>query len=283
MFLSRLKVLFVSLLFFSNGFCQDETRSKIKIIDFYLFSGMHFYPVGSSNISDFQKLAPESILLKEDMTGYNSFNGRYVNGNSIYSVLLGIRFKENKAPLLRLGLNYTASNNLQNFLFKEEIFPYDTLTSSQTGEQYYLDSTTWKSYSMYHSSEQIRLDASLVYRTNAEARWSLFTGIGTMIGFAFNSVANISYHESYTTGGYQTSSYSTNNYVSETHSTKNYLSTSLYIPLGIDFRIGKNREFWKRIHLLYEIRPTMNFAFVPELKPLVNVSLIQNVGLKFSI
>lgn len=27
-----------------------------------------------------------------------------------------------------------------------------------------------------------------------------------------------------------------------------------YVPLGVDFRLGKNNEFWNRIHILMEIQ-----------------------------
>jgi len=52
--------------------------------------------------------------------------------------------------------------------------------------------------------------------------------------------------------------------------------------LGIDFRIGKKREFWKRTHLFYELRPGINVTSIPELRPITNASVQHGIGLRVS-
>jgi hypothetical protein len=48
---------------------------------------------------------------------------------------------------------------------------------------------------MDYSSNQLRLDASLIFRTNADARWSAFAGVGINAGVSLNSNTTIYYHE----------------------------------------------------------------------------------------
>jgi hypothetical protein len=57
-------------------------------------------------------------------------------------------------------------------------------------------------------------------------------------------------------------------------------STSIFIPMGVDFRMGKNREFWKRLHLYYEMKPSITYTAIPELKRITTVNLINSFGIK---
>jgi len=168
---------------------------------------------------------------------------------------------------------------------------YDSLTSGQTGQKVFLDSVTSNLYGMYYNSDQLRLDASIIFRTNPEARWSLFTGVGFNVGFSINSNTDVYYSKFNDTEirrevGSRTfssfsSNYSENNGKSERFINKTNIAFSTFIPMGIDFRIGKTSEFWKRIHLFYEARPGINVTLIPELHTLTNVSLQQGIGLKF--
>src|SRR5690606_33840629 len=134
--------------------------------------------------------------------------------------------------------------------------PYDTLTSSQTGQVVYIDSVYTQNYSMDYVSEQLRLDGSVIFRTNPEGRWSLYAGIGFTVGLSVNATTEI-YYSKYgrietrypngqTSHSYQY--YYPGSYISKTETFRNKtnFSVSPYIPMGVDFRIGKKREFWKR-------------------------------------
>ena len=57
-------------------------------------------------------------------------------------------------------------------------------------------------------------------------------------------------------------------------------STAIFIPMGVDFRMGKNREFWKRLHLYYEMKPSITYTAIPELKRITTVNLINSFGIK---
>jgi hypothetical protein len=270
---------------FSNSNAQEKTP-RVRISEFHLQTGFQYYPAETTSLEDFRKLAPNSILLKEDLPSYNSFG--YYNGRGNFSsVQLGLTFKNHPNALLRVGLSNMGVSGLQNSYSKQDNFPYDTLTSSATGEQTFIDSVSSQSYFMNHSSRQIRLDAALIFRTDASARWSLFAGIGASLGVNYNATTYISYYRNNyinnQNGNSYYNGYSNNgSEKTETFTTKNYLTTTAYIPMGVDFRIGKNQAFWKRLHLYYEIKPSISMTQIPALRTITTVNMTQALGLKVS-
>ncbi len=269
---------------FSNSNAQEKTP-RVRISEFHLQTGFQYYPNGTTSLEDFQKLAPNSILLKEDLSSYSSFGNYYNGAGNFSSVHLGLTFKNHPNALLRVGItNMLGVSGLQNGFTKEDYFPYDTLTSSATGEQTFIDSVSSQSYFMNHSSRQIRLDAALIFRTDASARWSLFAGIGASLGVNYNATTFISYYRnSYINsqnGNSYNYGYNNGSEKTESFTTKNYLTTTAYIPMGVDFRIGKNQPFWKRLHLYYEIKPSISMTQIPALRTITTVNMTQALGLK---
>ncbi|MCU0440132.1 MAG: hypothetical protein MUC49_19765 [Raineya sp.] len=272
---------------------QLKTIKKIRVHDIYIqtgvFSGRNTY----GTLADFKLIAPESVLLKDNMTGFSpSVLGGY-NSRRFFSVMFGLQFSDKqkttykKSPSLRLGISYFSGTNLLGSLYKEDCKSYDTLISAQTGQTVYIDSVNSKYYNMNYSSQQLRFDGSLIFRTNPEARWSIFTGIGITAGFSINANTDIYYSNfdkttRYTNGNVSYSVPSSNDYKTEKFRNKNNFGASAYIPIGIDFRIGKKREFLKRTHLFYELRPSINITSIPELQTITNVGIQHGLGLRIS-
>jgi hypothetical protein len=284
---------------FFSVFGQEQQPKKIKkisITDIYIQSGFFSARNNDGTPSDFKKLAPQSVLLNNIMPDFYQPGGFSSTSNNMFSVLLGLQFNDKPKtfyegnPLLRVGISYISGTTLTGGLFDEVRKPYDTLTSSQTGQTVYIDSINTKNYSMSYSSEQLRLDGSLIFRTNPESRWSIFTGMGITAGVSFNANTNIYYNsngkaEARYANGNSFSSYgysSSGNIKTEKFRNKTNIGLSIYIPLGIDFRIGKKREFWKRTHLFYELRPGINVTSIPELRPITNASVQHGIGLRVS-
>jgi hypothetical protein len=274
---------------------QTKTLNKISISEIYVQTGIYSGHSSMGTLTDFKLLAPQSILLNRDFSDYSSSNGLILNNNTMFSVVLGIQFsdKQNtsykKNPLLRLGVTYFSGTTLTGNLYKENTKTYDTLTSTNTGQTVYMDSIIRKNLGMNYSSEQLRFDGSLIFRTNPEARWSLFTGIGVTAGFSFNAYSEIYFShtnsiEARFPNGNSSTYYSHfgNDWETEKFRNKNNLAFSTYIPMGIDFRIGKKSEFWKQIHLFYEFRPGINMTSIPELRTFTNATIQNVLGLKVS-
>jgi len=277
---------------------DQKTVKRISISEFYVQVGLLSERMEHRSLSDFKKLAPQSVLLNKNLADYNNFSGSVLASNAIFSAMVGIKFSNKERtnyranPVIRLGISYFSGTQLLGVLGNSYRKTYDSLTSGQTGQKVYLDSVTSNLYGMYYTSDQLRLDGSIIFRTNPEARWSLFTGIGFNVGLSINSNTDIYYSKFKDTqvrnpdGSRNFSShssfYSEYNGKTERFRNKTTIGFSTFIPMGIDFRIGKNSEFWKRIHLFYEVRPGINIASIPELQTITNASLQQGIGLKLS-
>lgn len=266
-------------------FAQEATPTKtdkkcsFHITEVQLQNGFQLNPMPHTNLLDFQAMAPNSALLATDFSSFSLAN-RQATGGSFHALSVGIKFKKSN-PTLRLGIAYLMNNNLNMAYEKVIKYAYDTLTSSQTGTQTILTHDSLYRYSMTNLSKQLRLDAALIFRTNESARWSLYAGVGASLGYTIESTTRIDYtienmdrpkSKENTIDSRQT----------EIFENKNYLTSSIYAPLGIDFRMGKKREFWKHLHLTYELKPSINFVAIPEIKTATVVGMVSTGGLRYS-
>jgi hypothetical protein len=255
---------------------QEEdalVKSKLKITDVYILPGGMMQNITSGTLADFQKLSPQSVLLRQSFAGYTSSSGLRTAGNAFISGAIGISSYNEKTktisnPQIHLGFIYFSDNILSANYSSSERRRFDTLTSNQTGMYYYRDSIISKYYSMNYTTEQLRLDASVVYRTNYESRWSIFGGLGLEAGGSLNAATDVTYTETInieTSGGTVSNVFASTNSINEHFKNKNSWSATVYLPLGIDYRIGKKREFFKRLHLYAELRPGLNYTEINEI------------------
>ena len=297
--MKNVALLIISLAMTNNLVAQlDKTKEvkRIRINEISFQTGLIADRAANIKIDDFQKLAPQSVLLKNDFTGYsdNSSYGIY-GGLNMFSALVGIQFLDKQKtgyksnPQLRLGLNYVSSTSVAGGAFKEDRKAFDTLTSNQTNDIYLVDSVTTRYYGLEYSSQQLRLDGSLIFRTNTERIVTLFTGFGFMAGMSLNSKTNIRQQENKsidvqnpTDDGTVNSNYNynTSKNVSEVFYNISSFGLSTYIPMGVDFRMGNKKEFWKNLHLFYELRPALNFTKIQNIQTIVNTSFQHGIGLK---
>ncbi|MEO6668982.1 MAG: hypothetical protein ABIN36_05875 [Ferruginibacter sp.] len=296
-------LIFVSISFSASAQQQNsKSISRIQVNSLYVQTGFLLQGGADGTLADFNRLAPNSTLM-----GSNNLNNFFetrtssVSVDGIFSVMLGLQFsnKQKQAykanPLLRLGVSYFSGNTLTYRINNNESKTFDTLTSALTGETFYLDSSISKDYSMKYSLEQLRFDGSLIFRTNPESRCSLFAGIGFTVGYSLNAKTVIEYdYSSYqqvrspgtnsvSAYGAYSSRYNGDNTKRERFKNKNNFGASVYIPLGFDFRLGRKRPFFKRIHLYYELRPGVNFTDIPELRKTTNASILSAFGLRVGL
>lgn len=294
--INYLSALTFILLSFST-FGQDEKPVKrISISDLQIYTGILVEHDIIGTFEDFSPLAPQSEILKSDMSDFSNPPKYAVAGNPSVSVLMGVQFrdKDKKAykanPLLRLGFNYFTGTTLTSGLGKSYGIPYDTLMSSQTGKPIYIDSGFLESYGLSYSSKQLRFDGSLIFRTNPAARLSVYSGIGITAGISIASWTNIHYmKKSYRYSSafeyrdvFGMSKYDRTESRNEDYKNKMNYSASAYIPIGIDFRLGRDNKFLKHIHLFYELKLAMGFTSIPELYTVTNTNYQHGLGLRIS-
>lgn len=278
---------------------HNKTVKRIHINEYFVQTGGVAGAYSKGSLNDFIILAPNSVLLNSNLIPSPQTDGpifhQHNNYNSMFSVMLGFQFSDKQKTKyknniqLRLGITYSSNSTLAGGMYNTETKTFDTLTSSQTSQQIYVDSVITKSLGMNYNSDQLRLDGALIFRTNPEARWSLFSGIGLTAGVSFNAKTKIYYNKQIVIQNHRPNENryfinSVDNYsVTEEFTNKNNFGFSAYIPLGIDFRIGKKNNFWKRTHIFYELRPSINVTYIPELRTVMNTYVQHGIGIKISM
>lgn len=267
---------------------KGDSKCRMVVTSAMLQTGMSNTLQSPSTLDDFKKIAPNSSILGQDFSAYTNRWGGQANSVQFFNAMVGISFKDKannslkSNPLLRLGISYYSGSGMSNGYGYELTKPYDTLISSQTGSSIYIDSVYSENVTMDYKYQQVRFDGSIIFRTKPEERWSLYGGVGFSFGASINSQTSISISSSATVSSeFQgPNGIINNNFVNETYRNKTNFGASVYLPLGIDFRIGKKREFWKQIHMFYELRPGVNTLSIPELGKMTSATLQQGLGIK---
>lgn len=274
------------LLFSISLLSAGATQAQVSIQELYLQSGA-FYGQSNGSLSDFQTLAPQSSILQQDLSAYQntSFWNDFGPGQS-QSLGIGLGLAKLPNATLRLGLMHVNQNSaLQTNGEYTEAFAFDTLTSAQTGAQIYIDSFSTHGYWARYNQKQLRLDASLIFRYKADKRWSFYGGIGVNFGLSYDAKTNVHQYNINWTGaqmyGYSNEQSSQGSHVNESFENKGGFGLGIYAPLGIDFQVGKKREFWKPIHLYMELRPGFNVNQIAGLGSNFSVGNFSNLGLRF--
>ena len=274
---------------------SSAVKHRIKITEVYVQTGFVAHNKAVNTLDDFRKLAPQSTLLDSNFNGYSSHSNAFTNNVGFaFSTLVGINFLNhqktnyNSNPQLRLGISYMSGISMSRSLRKEDTKPYDTLTSSQTGEIILIDSVSTNHFNMQYNNEQLRLHASLIFRTNPKARWSLYTGAGITAGMSFNAHTQIGFSHSNSTtvnnsGNYYGDTYGSYDQTTEDFINKNSFGFSAFIPLGVDWRVARKREFWKRLHLYCELGEQIDFSTVPELRTYTSSGITFSLGLRVTV
>lgn len=280
-------ILLLLLSFSSVVYSQNES-AKFKITDTYILAGVQFTPQSSTSFADIQRLAPQSTLLGQDFTGYDSYSYRGYSGNGQLAFRVGLQSIKNPNRELQLGVSYGIGMLVSNYQSRTETIPYDTFTSAQTGEQIVVDSVLTSHVSSRYTADQFQIEASYIFRMDPTARWSFFGGVGAGLGTSLNAATSVYTFDSKSTNtvklsdDYSTSYLSTNfdDGLREEFENKNVVNAAIFIPAGLDFRIGKRKEFWQQMHLFAELRPTISMVNIPELNPTLIPSLQSNVGFR---
>jgi len=298
------RVLITSLIIsFGFNVCAQESEEKIKrmkVTDFYLTGGFVMSTLPAWSIADFQTLTPNSQLMDTDFVGYDTYSNYSQNApmnmmtNRQVSMMLGFSFsnkdktKMKGNPHLRIGLTYRSGDLLAGNAWRTDRYTFDTLSSSG-GAEYTVDSVFNNNYRMNYSSQQLHLDISVLFRTSPERKASLFGGIGITSGVGLNSRTDINYAQDVSTvvnyPSYQEWQGNLGFNVGQNETNKNEMAYgfSAYVPMGLDIRLGNRNEFWKRIHLSLEMRPSLNVFVSPELGTMTTFASYHGIGMKVNL
>ncbi|MBU3675614.1 MAG: hypothetical protein FGM54_00295 [Chitinophagaceae bacterium] len=274
-----------------------NAQSKVKVSEFSVSTGSFMQESPISQFADWQRMAPGSSLLptlSKDLNSFDQMNSE-INGGNVWSANLGLQFTDragmryNRNPLLRLGIQYQGASVLSQSFHKQTIYAHDTLTSSQTGEQTYVDSIQVEHYDINYRQKRLMLDASLIFRTKSQSRWGLYAGIGMSLGASFRNQTELNYSMYKGTSGivpmhdmvFHNMFGNNNDNRHEHFANKASFAGALYIPLGATFRLSNKHEFWNKISLTFETRPGLYWSGIPELTTTtLNTGVATQVGFR---
>jgi hypothetical protein len=258
----------------------QEEKPAVRISEVQLLTLADYSKTPFGTLQDMQKIAPQSILLQQDFSGYNLGSYSSIFTQNSFNMMLGLSFRDKPGMTLRAGVGYSDRTLQGVSLGNNERFRHDTLTSSQTGQQFFVDSAVYRGVYAYYNSQFLSLETSLIFRTNSEARWSLYGGVGLSFGIGFNGRTDVTRHEYWSIESPISTNYGNVLYESESISSRNSFFYSVNTPLGVDFRIGKKREFWNRLHLMYELRPAITVYNLAGEQNRLTPQLNQSLGLR---
>jgi len=267
----------------------QETVKPVSVKEVYVQIGTPYNWNNAVTPNDFMRVFSQSVFLKEDMTGYQQSGGSYSYGESKFAVQMGLKFRNKEKTdfrnaTLRVGLVGTDGVSFGSTLYKSNTFHYDTLISQKTGAQYFVDSQSFSSYAMNYQSTNLLLDVALIYRNNSSKRWSLFGGFGIAAGASItaNGIVRKDQYNNVANGFGSSSNSSSNNSQQEVFKGPKNILVSAYIPLGVDFKLSKKNNFFSKIHLFYEMQPSLAYAKVDGFGSFSNLKVMNALGTRIN-
>ena len=282
---NRLFVVSLFMLIVSMVNAQEVTKTQLQFTGFSFGVGPFSFSSNISSIETFKTLAPNSTFLKADLSGYtdshyysqsqsNTIVGGYGHFNVVGKKSSNRLFKQS----FRIGISYAEQSVYYDSYRKSETFTIDTLTSNSTGIEYPIDSTSNRNLVMFYDQTQLFVDAAYLLQTKEKNRCSLFGGLGAMVGFTVDATTTILLNEDFTYSANSPRQLSPEweDFIFQGEVTKNKSGAAFvgYIPIGVDFRMGNTRTFFKNSHLSAEIRPSIYINQIPELETEVTTAVI---------
>lgn len=224
----------------------------------------------------------------ENGMGYYAFNYPFnmgmQNNSSFQSLQVGLSLPKCQGTL-RLGISNFSNQLMSAYGSYYESHVVDTLISSQNGSMAFVDSTISRNVFGNYTNQQIRLEAAYVWEMNAGERWAFSAGAGLSFGLSYQSRTTLHYTEY--TNSYQGYSFYEGNQTT-THESEAYKNpmnwgANLYVPLGINLRLGTKRAFWKPWMIYTELRPQLSINSIPKAGVKFSPGIGSASGIRYNI
>jgi hypothetical protein len=284
---NSIKVIFMSFLIFliTPIFSQGN---KIKLTEVSISYGIQSDFYDSLNFQDFKSIAPNSTILMKDFSTFEIISNHSISklDNPFITreqrLLIGFKLSKFKNGLFRIGLNnLKTTNQFSTSAFQSSIIGHDTVYTSQ-GTPVYIDIYRSKSLYATSNSKKILLDLSYTYSLPEEHQMVMYSGFGLNVGMSYQSKISTSYFEHVGVAGSSSAPSTTvNNH--EDLKLKPYFSSTIYVPIGLNIKLGKKSDFMKHIHIFGEIRPAISFLNFPSTRTIFLVSGNANLGIKLKL
>lgn len=280
-------IVFFSICMHSQAGTNDSSK-RIYVSEGFISGGAYGQTNPEGTLKNFRGLAPGSTLLLQNYAGYHEYSsGSNGQGNPMIILGIGLRSKcKTNSATYRFAVGYGLLTDMEGQYYTTNKFRIDTLTSSRTGQNVYIDSTVDERYTFAHYSRILKLDVSVIWRTSAKQKTKLFAGIGCFAGTSLYSETRIEYSKinrvNYPSNNYYFGPGLTNQKISETYHQKSQTMAAIYCPFGIDYQLSKKSDFFKNLNLFLELRTQLYYKKIPELGKTIQGGLQVNIGLRYT-
>jgi hypothetical protein len=278
----------LAMLAFINTQAKNDS-CKIKISEVFVNNGTFINQALRGNLDEFKALSSNSSILNQNFNNFYSYSGsRYSGSYNMSNIGIGLQ-RKNSGPVFRISAAYGMGLQMDLGYYKTSTYRIDTFTSSQTGQQLFIDSSVSENYIMRHQSKMLQLDASVIWRTNNTNKLKLMGGIGIAIGTTMNAYTEVLYSKSAYINNPSTVQYyrpirtvaieSKN----ERYINPNQSSYSVYLPMGVDYQLSKNHPILKQFHLFQETKFRLQYIKVNSNSSALNANLYFGFGLRLNL
>lgn len=290
--LTLLLAIFVVFIGWSNS--AEAALNKKDSLNNFCVSDIYFGGISSySNLSnialyEIRKLTARSVLLNTNLTNhhYNSYIGTEAC-RPYFGFSIGENLTERYNYIYRINFAFSLSNSNHIYagFYRTDSIPYDTLTSSQTGNVFYVKKMIIDEYNIYYQSNKLIIDVNGIVSTNPLKRFSFYAGLGLSYGIGLSASTEVTHNTftRYSAPAYYNNSDHNGYFEVETFKNQNGYSFGVYVPLGVQFRIWKTAKFLKRLNIYCEFELEVNTECIPELRKYTGFYPSYRAGWRYNI
>ncbi len=275
---------------------QERSRAHFLLTDISMTAGFETY-FNRSALDDFLlNQVSASSHIPTNLNEYQSGFFDYSNGSATFEIMMGFAWRSseehgNKAhKRLRIGLSYSQPSIISSSYHLNRKYPFDTLISTQSGSEFYIDSTYSSNLGMSYDISSLNLNTAFLWSTDDKARISFYGGVSLSLALSFsskvilsrNDFTYLSYEDGYAISYFSPSS----QFLHQGHESfrqSSSLGFGFSSPIGMDWRIGRQGKNLNELHLFAEVRPGVNFNNIPDYELISQFRNSWHLGLRFSI
>lgn len=273
---------------------QDSIESKkikLQFSGMSMQSGAIFQSAIDFPLEGFEKMSPNSGILLNDFSTFNYLDYSLYLPKSMVELSGIFDLKKSTSnlrfnPKFSFGLGFSSGLSLAmyNDLY-EPYYKIDSIFINRFNCYGYFDSIINKSVGIEYYTQNILLKGMFTIRSNTNKRFCIYGGFGLGIGITRQSRLEMYYSEKneirLENNVFLYNSDQTNDF--ETIQKKGGTSVDFFIPLGLDFRIGNKSEYWRMIHLFFEMREGFHRMYSKEIGGLNNSNTLISLGIHINM
>jgi len=188
-----------------------------------------------------------------------------------------------------IGVSYHDANLFGFSHMRVERTRFDTLTAENSSEIILLDSVVRDTHYSNYMSEQLKFDFAFHAITNPSERWAFYAGVGISSGFSLhskvkhvhqieNAIELTSPQDTINSLGTLSSNLKATHEMLDANGNMTFAAS---IPMGFDFRIGKQNNFLRNVHLFVEFQPGINVRFFRKVDLVASSFFAMKIGLNY--